>query len=421
MAGHQFVASVQAVFTFGDRSQIESDIIGGPPITAGPGGGPTATPLATATPFGFDRLLRTSWDYAFVQTRHADNPLAADGWVATTWGNRDPTTFYWPAGWPLRLVPGTANHTNLLFLRLQGERNATAYLNPDAVQSITYTLTAPGCTAGGACCPAATPGSAPPLQAYGQSPAYPGESDPARSTQSALVWSPQQAVPSASLGAISHCRLEDVLRHGGVVTMTYTMVRQAHFTGQFPTPTATSTATPIPPLVPIVVTTTPAPSETPQYIVILVTPTPRPTPTVTPTPLDATALPSPTWPAWTPAPTPLLTATTVPGCGPGTDPHAYLCLINPTATAQPAFPGWPAATPTPVLINAVRRDSAIAGLAPLGTAVTRGGGTLRWDTHGPLCADPYSCQLEITLSEPERHQLVYRVLIKVDGTPLPAP
>jgi hypothetical protein len=372
-------------------------------------------------PFGIDSVLRTAWDYAFIKTRHTDNPLATDGWIATTWGNATPAVFDWPAGWPLRFVPGTADHTNLLTLRLQGAYHTEAYLSPDAVQSITYTVTAPGCTAGGVCCPEATPDSTPLPDAYGQSSAYPGESDTTRSTESALVWSPHEAAPGASLGDVTHCDLEDVVQHGGVVTLTFTMARQAHFTAQFPTPTPTPTLTPIPPLVALLVRSTPAPSTTAQLVTILVTPIPPPAPTATPTPREATPLPSPTWPAWTPAPTPVQTATTVPGCGPGTDPHAYVCLLNPTATSQPAFPGWPAATPTPIFISAVSRESAIAGLKPLGTAVAVGGGTLTWDTHGTACTDLYSCQLEITLTDLEQHQLVYRQLLKVDGTPSPAP
>jgi len=117
--GHEYAASVQAVFTFADGSRITSSSIDGPPITARTSGGlpltatatatpsstatdtplPTATPTPTETPTPLDTPTDTPTPrpvtaalgmdpdpgcYAWVSLKHADDSSAADAHLSTT-------------------------------------------------------------------------------------------------------------------------------------------------------------------------------------------------------------------------------------------------------------------------------------------------------------------------------------------------
>jgi len=284
--GHEYAASVQAIFTFADSSRITSSSIDGPPITARTSGGPPPTdtaivpPIATATPpaTATDTPLPTATDtplptqtptpldtptdtptprpglaalridpdpgcYAWVFLKHADDSSATDAHMATTWGSPNPCHFLWPAGRPLHLTPALDGNPQRVVLTLADPNNgAVAYLNPTTIDPGTYTLSTIGCSP----LPAATPAP------YATSPTYHAEIDPTASALVHIDWLPS-SLSSAAPPGYQVCDIRDILQHGGVVGLRFTVQRRFIFDALGPTPTNTPTATPSPQPVPMTV------------------------------------------------------------------------------------------------------------------------------------------------------------------------
>jgi len=283
--GHEYAASVQAIFTFADGSRITSSSIDGPPITARTSGGPpptdtatvpptdtappatatdtplptaTDTPLPTQTPTPLDTptdtptprpglaALRVDPDpgcYAWVFLKHADDSSAADARMSTTWGSPNPCHFLWPAGRPLHLTPALDGNPQRVVLTLADPNNgAVAYLNPITIDPGTYTLSTIGCGP----LPATTPAP------YATSPTYHAEIDPTASALVHIDWLPS-SLSSAAPPGYQVCDIHSILQHGGVVGLRFTVQRRFIFDALGPTPTNTPTATPSPQPVPMTV------------------------------------------------------------------------------------------------------------------------------------------------------------------------
>ncbi len=160
--GHQYAATVQAVFTFSDGSKLDSSSIDGPPITTNAGSvatdtptvptdtplptaSPTDTPVPTQTPTPTQSDTPTPTDtptpvrgsaslsldpqpgvYGWIHTLAADDALARDAYYATTWANPRPGHFSWQAGRPLHLVPALSGDPALSRPLLHPCSSATA-------------------------------------------------------------------------------------------------------------------------------------------------------------------------------------------------------------------------------------------------------------------------------------------------------
>jgi len=278
--GHEYAASVQAIFTFADGSRITSSSIDGPPITARTSGSPpptdtatapptatatdtplptaTDTPLPTQTPTPLDTptdtptprpglaALRVDPDpgcYAWVFLKHADDSSVADARMSTTWGSPNPCHFLWPAGRPLHLTPALDGNPQRVVLTLADPNSgAVAYLNPITIDPGTYTLSTIGCGP----LPATTPAP------YATSPTYHAEIDPTASALVHIDWLPS-SLSSAAPPGYQVCDIRDLLQHGGVVGLRFTVQRRFIFDALGPTPTNTPTATPSPQPVPMTV------------------------------------------------------------------------------------------------------------------------------------------------------------------------
>ena len=291
--GHQYAATVQAIFHFTDGSRLDSSSIDGPPIVAraGTGGPPTATatappPPATDTPSATETPTATAtqtppatatatattvpsdtptplparatlWRdpdrgcYAWLHYAQADDRSAAEQYRATTWGNVTPCHFAWPLGRTLRVVPALDSSPGRAVLLLQDpSTGAMAAVNPIRIEPLTYSLGDAGC--------GPLPQSTPIPFATGT---VPGEIDPRATHAAVIAWLPHTLLPAPT--GVAACDRAPLLRHGGVTSLRAQVRQQLVFDLLGPTPTSTPPATPPRPLVPVQVTTTPVPPSGP--------------------------------------------------------------------------------------------------------------------------------------------------------------
>jgi len=178
-----------------------------PTVTATPAPANTATPVpptATPTPARGDATLaQTVMPYAWVRSAHAEDPAAQDRLYASSWEhNPDPSTFYWPVGRPLHLLPAVDENPAEAHLTIDDLGNGgSAVLYPESVTATDYSVLDAGALGSSPCLPS---GAAAQSYAYTHDPRYPAEVDPF-SPRIALVWAP--ATLAGSLPATTiRCR-----------------------------------------------------------------------------------------------------------------------------------------------------------------------------------------------------------------------
>jgi len=227
-----------AVFCLKRASAPSSTATPSPSATGTSMPAPTNTPTpvpptATPTPArGVATLAQTVRPYAWVRSSQAEDPAARDRLYASSWGrNRDPTTFYWPLGRPLHLLPAVDENPAEARLTLDDLGNgASAILYPHTVTATDYTLLDAGALGASHCLPAGR--AAQPLS-YGHDPRYPAQVDPF-SPRIALVWAPpglSGALPPTTI----RCDVTPLLTatSGGPVTLSYHIRERLVFAARF--------------------------------------------------------------------------------------------------------------------------------------------------------------------------------------------
>ncbi len=155
---------------------------------------PTATPLpptATATPtpaVGAAVLAQTVAPYTWVRTYHGEDSGVSDGLYASSWQHSaDPSTFYWPVGRPLHLLPAVDENPSEDRLTIDDLGNgASTVLYPRSVVATDYTLLDAGALGSSHCVPT---GYAAQPHLYTHDAHYASEVDPF-SPRIVLVWAP---------------------------------------------------------------------------------------------------------------------------------------------------------------------------------------------------------------------------------------
>jgi len=207
-----------------------------PTVTATPAPTNTATPVpptATPTPARGDATLaQTVVPYAWVRSAHAEDPAAQDRLYASPWGhNPDPSTFYWPVGRPLHLLPAVDEDPAEAHLTIDDLGNGgSAVLYAESVTATDYTLLDAGALGSSPCLPS---GSAAQPHAYTHDPRYPAEVDPF-SPRVALVWAP--ATLAGTLPATTiRCDVAPLLdgTASGPATLTYRIHETLIFAARF--------------------------------------------------------------------------------------------------------------------------------------------------------------------------------------------
>ncbi len=207
-----------------------------PTDTAIPAPTDTATavpPTATPTPArGVATLAQTVVPYAWVRSAHAEDPAAQDRLYASSWGhNPDPSTFYWPLGRPLHLLPAVDEDPAETHLTIDDLGNGgSAVLYPTSVTATDYTLLDAGALGSSSCLPS---GSAARPHAYTHDPHYPAEVDPF-SPRVALVWAPNTLAGTRPATTI-RCDVAPLLTGttSGPVTLTYRIHELLIFVARF--------------------------------------------------------------------------------------------------------------------------------------------------------------------------------------------
>ncbi len=228
------------VFCLKQRAAPPTEIpIAAPTDTAIPAPTHTATPVpptATPTPARGDATLaQTVVPYAWVRSAHAEDPAAEDRLYASPWGhNPDPSTFYWPVGRPLHLLPAVDENPVEARLTIDDLGNGgSAVLYPESVTATDYTLLDAGALGSSPCFPS---GSAARPHSYAHDPRYPAEVDPF-SRRVALVWAP--ATLAGTLPATTiRCDVAPLLDGvaSGPTTLTYRIHETLIFAARFASP-----------------------------------------------------------------------------------------------------------------------------------------------------------------------------------------
>ena len=145
-------------------------------------------PTATPTPVRGDAVLvQTVVPYAWVRSAHAEDSAAQNRLYASSWGhNPDPSTFYWPAGRPLHLLPAVDENPAKAHLTVDDlGSGGSATLYPASATTTDYTLLDVGALGTSHCLPT---GAAQTIF-YDHDSRYPAEVDPF-SPRIVLVWAP---------------------------------------------------------------------------------------------------------------------------------------------------------------------------------------------------------------------------------------
>ncbi len=261
-----YTARVQAVFTVQGATgpyQIDSEVQNGrwsvslsptatpvpptpvpptpvPPTPVPPTATPTPVPTDTPTPVpptatptparGAATLAQTVVPYAWVRVYRDEDPAAPDRLYASTWGrNPDPTTFYWPAGRPLHLLPAIDEDPAGARLTIDDLGNgASAVLYPQGVTAIDYTLLDAGALGSSHCPPI---GRTARTLTYAHDPRYPAQVDPF-SPRVALVWAPDDLAGSLPPTTL-RCDVAPLLRASGPAALSYRVHERLVFAARF--------------------------------------------------------------------------------------------------------------------------------------------------------------------------------------------
>ena len=228
------------VFCLKQRAAPSTDTpTAAPTDTTTPAPTNTATPVpptATPTPARGDATLAQKVvPYAWVRSAHAEDPAAEDRLYASPWGhNPDPSTFYWPVGRPLHLLPAVDENPVEARLTIDDLGNGgSAVLYPESVTATDYTLLDAGALGSSPCFPS---GSAARPHSYAHDPRYPAEVDPF-SRRVALVWAP--ATLAGTLPATTiRCDVAPLLDGvaSGPTTLTYRIHETLIFAARFASP-----------------------------------------------------------------------------------------------------------------------------------------------------------------------------------------
>lgn len=209
-----------------------------PTDTAIPAPTTTATPVpptVTPTPARGDAtLVQTVAPYAWVRSAHAEDPAAEDRLYASSWGhNPDPSTFYWPVGRPLHLLPAMDENPVEARLTIDDLGNGgSAVLYPESVTATDYTLLDAGALGSSPCFPS---GSAAQPHSYAHDPRYSAEVDPF-SPRIVVVWAPDNLAGTLPATTI-RCDMAPLLdgTASGPATLTYRIHETLIFAARFAT------------------------------------------------------------------------------------------------------------------------------------------------------------------------------------------
>jgi len=199
----------------------------------------TATPIPpTATPTqarGDATLAQTIVPYAWVRSARAEDPAAEDRLYASPWGhNPDPSTFYWPVGRPLHLLPAVDEDPAEAHLTINDlGSGGSAMLYAQNVTATDYTLLDAGALGSSHCAPSGR--NAQPLP-YRHDPRYPAEVDPF-SPRIAVVWAPGSLAGTLPATRI-RCDVAPLLdgTASGPATLTYRIHETLVFMARFAAP-----------------------------------------------------------------------------------------------------------------------------------------------------------------------------------------
>ncbi len=228
------------VFCLKQRAAPSTDTpTAAPTDTTTPAPTNTATPVpptATPTPARGDATLAQKVvPYAWVRSAHAEDVAAQDRLYASSWGhNPDPSTFYWPVGRPLHLLPAVGEDPAEARLTIDDLGNGgSAVLYPESVTATDYTLLDAGALGTSHCLPS---GSATQPHSYAHDARYPAEVDPF-SPRVALVWAP--ATLAGTLPATTiRCDVAPLFdgTAAGPATLTYRIHETLIFAARFANP-----------------------------------------------------------------------------------------------------------------------------------------------------------------------------------------
>ncbi len=210
-----------------------------PTVTATPAPTNTATPVpptATPTPARGDATLAQAVvPYAWVRSTHAEDPAAQDRLYASSWGhNPDPSTFYWPLGRPLHLLPAVDEDPAEAHLTIDDLGNGgSAVLYAQSVTATDYTLLDAGALGTLHCLPS---GSATQPRSYAHDPRFPAEVDPF-SPRIALVWASDTLAGTLPATTV-RCNVAPLLDSSasGPATLTYRIHETLIFAARFASP-----------------------------------------------------------------------------------------------------------------------------------------------------------------------------------------
>lgn len=214
-----------------------------PMDTAIPAPTNTATlvpPTATPTPARGDATLaQMVVPYAWVRSAHAEDPATQDRLYASSWGhNPDPSTFYWPVGRPLHLLPAVDENPAEAHLTIDDLGNrGSAVLYAESVTATDYTVLDAGALGTSHCLPS---GSATQPHSYAHDPRYPAEVDPF-SPRIVVVWAPDNLAGTLPATTI-RCDVAPLLDGTAVgpATLTYRIHETLIFAARFATPASSA-------------------------------------------------------------------------------------------------------------------------------------------------------------------------------------